>query len=404
MAMQLKLRSGLASAWTSTNPILSQGEPGVEYDTGQWKIGDGTSTWTSLSYAGTQGPTQTAQYRNLGDGSDGNVTISSGTTVLTRDMYYNNLTINGTGSLNTNGCKVFVKGILDFSAAPANAIQWNGLAGGNASGSTGGTTTAAPGTSLGDQNIGVAGNSGTTANGTASGVAPNVNNVMGGTGSLGGRGGVGGSGTPAAGSAARTPGFISAVRGWNVNLINGILLPIGGTAGSGASSGAGDGTNNGGGAGASGNGAGVVALFVNSILTSSSTAAGAISAVGGMGGNGGTVSTGTVGGGGGGAGGAGGWVYLAYNNKFGPTVSNLINVSGGAGGNGGNGTSTGGGSGGNGGASGRVTIFNIPVSSGKEFLPNADVNLIPATVGTSVLGLQAQGGNGGTGTPRSIDF
>lgn len=47
---------------------------------------------------------------SFGDGSDGNITISSPTT-LTRDMYYNNLTVNST--LTTNGFKIYVKNIID---------------------------------------------------------------------------------------------------------------------------------------------------------------------------------------------------------------------------------------------------------------------------------------------------
>lgn len=43
-----------------------------------------------------------------GNGGDGNVTITSNVT-LSRDMYYDNLTINLGGFLNTNGYKVFVK-------------------------------------------------------------------------------------------------------------------------------------------------------------------------------------------------------------------------------------------------------------------------------------------------------
>ena len=44
------LRNDTAANWTSTNPILAQGEFGVESDTERAKIGDGTSTWTALSY------------------------------------------------------------------------------------------------------------------------------------------------------------------------------------------------------------------------------------------------------------------------------------------------------------------------------------------------------------------
>jgi len=46
-----------------------------------------------------------------GTGSDGNVVISANTT-LTRDMYYNNLTVDFGRVLNTNGFRVFVKGTL----------------------------------------------------------------------------------------------------------------------------------------------------------------------------------------------------------------------------------------------------------------------------------------------------
>lgn len=46
-----------------------------------------------------------------GFGTDGNVVIASNTS-LSRDMYYNNLTINVGSHLNTNGYKVFVRGTL----------------------------------------------------------------------------------------------------------------------------------------------------------------------------------------------------------------------------------------------------------------------------------------------------
>lgn len=46
----IRLRRGTAAAWTSANPILAEGEPGVELDTGYEKIGDGTHHWTALPY------------------------------------------------------------------------------------------------------------------------------------------------------------------------------------------------------------------------------------------------------------------------------------------------------------------------------------------------------------------
>lgn len=55
MAVQIQFRRGTASAWTTANPTLAEGEMGIETDTDQFKIGDGLTAWTSLSYGGIQG-------------------------------------------------------------------------------------------------------------------------------------------------------------------------------------------------------------------------------------------------------------------------------------------------------------------------------------------------------------
>jgi len=51
MSSKIQLRRDTAANWTSTNPVLSQGEPGLETDTNKVKYGDGTTAWTSLEYA-----------------------------------------------------------------------------------------------------------------------------------------------------------------------------------------------------------------------------------------------------------------------------------------------------------------------------------------------------------------
>ena len=50
MATRMQQRRGTAAQWTSADPILAAGEIGFETDTGKFKIGDGTSGWSSLSY------------------------------------------------------------------------------------------------------------------------------------------------------------------------------------------------------------------------------------------------------------------------------------------------------------------------------------------------------------------
>jgi hypothetical protein len=50
VATRIQLRRGIASSWTSSNPILASGEVGIETDTNKIKIGDGSSNWTELDY------------------------------------------------------------------------------------------------------------------------------------------------------------------------------------------------------------------------------------------------------------------------------------------------------------------------------------------------------------------
>jgi hypothetical protein len=51
MAVQIQLRNDTSTNWTSYNPTLAQGELGIETDTQKYKLGDGATAWTSLSYA-----------------------------------------------------------------------------------------------------------------------------------------------------------------------------------------------------------------------------------------------------------------------------------------------------------------------------------------------------------------
>ena len=49
---RFQIRRGTAAEWTASNPTLAAGEWGFEKDTGRFKIGRGTLTWTALEYAG----------------------------------------------------------------------------------------------------------------------------------------------------------------------------------------------------------------------------------------------------------------------------------------------------------------------------------------------------------------
>jgi Major tropism determinant N-terminal domain len=47
---RLKLRRDSSNRWAQVNPVLAEGEPAFELDTGKIKIGDGVSTWSDLGY------------------------------------------------------------------------------------------------------------------------------------------------------------------------------------------------------------------------------------------------------------------------------------------------------------------------------------------------------------------
>jgi hypothetical protein len=52
MAVRIQFRRGTAAEWTSANPTLAAGELGYETDTTKFKLGDGSTAWTSLGYGG----------------------------------------------------------------------------------------------------------------------------------------------------------------------------------------------------------------------------------------------------------------------------------------------------------------------------------------------------------------
>lgn len=50
MAVQIQLRNDTSANWTSANPVLAQGEIGIETNTRLYKIGNGSTAWNSLAY------------------------------------------------------------------------------------------------------------------------------------------------------------------------------------------------------------------------------------------------------------------------------------------------------------------------------------------------------------------
>lgn len=85
MAIKLQIRRGLAADWAAgtANPQLLAGEIGVETDTGNIKIGDGTTLWNSLGYVKSTYPQTTGHATDINDSTyrvQGRYEIGTGVT------------------------------------------------------------------------------------------------------------------------------------------------------------------------------------------------------------------------------------------------------------------------------------------------------------------------------------
>jgi hypothetical protein len=59
MPTNIQLRRDTAANWTANNPVLALAEIGLETDTNSFKVGDGVTAWSTLSYGGVAGPANT---------------------------------------------------------------------------------------------------------------------------------------------------------------------------------------------------------------------------------------------------------------------------------------------------------------------------------------------------------
>lgn len=112
MPVTIKQKRGTASAISTANPTLSAGELAFETDTGRFKVGDGSTAWSSLGYVR---PYLSATDRLLGRSSS------------------------GAGSAEEITCTAFARSLLDdtdaataiatLAAAPAASPTFTGVVG-----------------------------------------------------------------------------------------------------------------------------------------------------------------------------------------------------------------------------------------------------------------------------------
>jgi len=88
MANTIQLKRGNAADWTSSDPTLAAGEFGYETDTGKFKVGDGSTAWSSLSYfEAAAAAVFTFQGESFGYSSGGTGTLPAQTTRNTIQKY-----------------------------------------------------------------------------------------------------------------------------------------------------------------------------------------------------------------------------------------------------------------------------------------------------------------------------
>jgi hypothetical protein len=79
----IQVRRDTAANWTSTNPTLASGEAGLETDTGRFKYGNGSSTWTALAYANGGGAIPQSQVTSLTTDLAGKSPLAGSTSITT---------------------------------------------------------------------------------------------------------------------------------------------------------------------------------------------------------------------------------------------------------------------------------------------------------------------------------
>lgn len=130
--VKMAQRRDTAANWTSANPTLLAGEIGIESDTLKWKVGTGSTAWTSLGYIPAFSlsayPLVNADiaaaaaiaYSKLATLTSGNIVLGSSANVATSTAVTGDVTISNTG-VTAIASGVIVNADINASAAIAGS-------------------------------------------------------------------------------------------------------------------------------------------------------------------------------------------------------------------------------------------------------------------------------------------
>jgi len=124
MAINIQLRRGIATEWSTANPTLAIGELGLETDTKLYKVGDGATPWNTLEYGGLNGTFDGNQILTSSSDKSANYTLGpadkntyirstgSAITITVPDVLANGESVNfiqdGTGQITFAGSEVTI--------------------------------------------------------------------------------------------------------------------------------------------------------------------------------------------------------------------------------------------------------------------------------------------------------
>ena len=99
MSAQIQFRRGTTLEWFTANPLLVEGELGIELDTGKIKLGNGVQSWNSLAYAtGADGPQGIQGIQGI-QGETGNAGLATTNSLLISPIEQSNVVSTGASGI-----------------------------------------------------------------------------------------------------------------------------------------------------------------------------------------------------------------------------------------------------------------------------------------------------------------
>jgi len=121
MAVQIQFRRGTAAEWTAANPLLAQGEMGLEWDTNKFKIGTGSTYWNYLGYS--SGQTGATGPAGPSGSSTSIISANQGSVITSSTSYINFIGAGVTASATGGSVTVTISG----GAGSSNSASLGGL-------------------------------------------------------------------------------------------------------------------------------------------------------------------------------------------------------------------------------------------------------------------------------------